>query len=111
MMAVNINNVISISQPMVPIFKGVSYLIWSVKIKIVFLTHDLWDLVENDLPKYDAQEGRLTISKKKKNQMKKKGCNGPILHPSNFGWDDVPKNNGSSLVKGSVGIASRRTWV
>ena len=36
----------SFSQPSLPIFKGVGYEVWSIKMKTLFVSQDLWDLVE-----------------------------------------------------------------
>ncbi|KAK5772832.1 hypothetical protein PVK06_049131 [Gossypium arboreum] len=46
MMASNQNGV-NLSQPLVPIFQGINYGVWSTKMKTLFLSQDLWDLVEN----------------------------------------------------------------
>ena len=62
------NNTVSVSQPLVPIFKGDNYQFWSIKMKTLFISYDLWDLVENGLPEYDTQEGRVTAAQK--NEMK-----------------------------------------
>ena len=48
--------------------------------KTLFISYDLWDLVENGLPEYDTQEGRVTAAQK--NEMKenrKKECAGNWL--------------------------------
>ncbi|KAG8490935.1 hypothetical protein CXB51_014723 [Gossypium anomalum] len=45
-MASNQNGV-NLSQPLVPIFQGSNYGVWSTKMKTLFLSQDLWDLVEN----------------------------------------------------------------
>lgn len=50
-MAVNTN---SNSQPL-PIFKGVNYQFWGLKMKILVKSQELWDLVENGFP--DPNEG------------------------------------------------------
>jgi hypothetical protein len=34
-------------QPQIPIFKGENYGFWSIKMKTLFLSQELWDLVEN----------------------------------------------------------------
>ncbi|XP_017639751.1 receptor-like protein 6 [Gossypium arboreum] len=46
MMASNWNGV-NLSQPLVPIFQGSNYGVWSTKMKTLFLSQDLLDLVEN----------------------------------------------------------------
>lgn len=45
-MATNTSSV-NVSQPHIPVFKGDSYEFWSTKMKTLFKSQDLWDLVEN----------------------------------------------------------------
>nr|DAD24426.1 TPA_asm: hypothetical protein HUJ06_025890 [Nelumbo nucifera] len=62
-MATN-GNVVSISQPEIPVFKGECYELWSIKMKTMFRSQDPWDLVENGYPDPD-EEARLKENKKK----------------------------------------------
>ena len=54
----------SISQPTLPIFKGENYGFWSIKMRTLFKSQDLWDLVENGYQEQD-EEARLKENKKK----------------------------------------------
>lgn len=52
--------------------------------KTLFVSYNLWNLVENGMNEYDVE--RLTVAPR--NDMKenrKKRCEGPILHPTSFG--------------------------
>ncbi|GKE88173.1 hypothetical protein Tco_1565648 [Tanacetum coccineum] len=40
---------INVSQPQIPIFKGDSYEFWSIKMKTLFRSQDLWDHIENNV--------------------------------------------------------------
>jgi len=40
-------NNMNISQPQIPMFKGENFGFWSIKMKTLFLSQDLWDFVEN----------------------------------------------------------------
>ncbi|PKA66436.1 hypothetical protein AXF42_Ash007134 [Apostasia shenzhenica] len=44
----------SFSRPLIPIFKGKGYEFWSIKMKTLFKSQDLWDLVEIG---YDDMDG------------------------------------------------------
>ncbi|KAL6315260.1 hypothetical protein AAG906_000341 [Vitis piasezkii] len=55
---------VSVSQPAIPIFKGECYEFWSIKMKTLFKSQDLWDLVENGYPYLD-EEARLKENTKK----------------------------------------------
>ena len=79
-----IGSSVSVSQQLIPIFKGDNYQFWSIKMKTLFLSYDLWDLVENDMNEYDVE--RLTVAQRNEmKENKKKRCKGPILHPTSFG--------------------------
>ncbi|KAK2976681.1 hypothetical protein RJ640_004282 [Escallonia rubra] len=43
------NGSANVSQPLIPIFKGESYEFWSIKMKTLFKSQELWDLVENGI--------------------------------------------------------------
>ncbi|KAM0947417.1 hypothetical protein DsansV1_C08g0086031 [Dioscorea sansibarensis] len=57
-------NSMSISQPSLPIFKGENYDFWSIKMRTLFKSQNLWDLVENGYQEQD-EEARLKENKKK----------------------------------------------
>ena len=38
---------VNLSQSLVPVFNGENYGFWSIKMKTIFISQDLWDLVEN----------------------------------------------------------------
>jgi hypothetical protein len=40
----------SILQPQIPIFNGKNYDYWSIRMKTLFCSQDVWDLVENGFP-------------------------------------------------------------
>jgi len=48
-------NAASSSQPLIPIFNGEKYEYWSIKMKTLFKSQDLWDLVENGYPEPDDE--------------------------------------------------------
>ena len=52
------NNSASLSQPSIPIFNGEGYEHWSIMIKTLFRSHDLWELVDKGFSKQD-EEPRL----------------------------------------------------
>ena len=39
-------NAMSSAQPLIPIFKGEGYEFWSIRMKTLLKSQDLWDLVE-----------------------------------------------------------------
>ena len=57
-------NSVSISQPSIPIFKSECYEVWSIKMKTLFMSQDLWDLVENGYADPD-EEAKLRENRKK----------------------------------------------
>ncbi|KAL6351339.1 hypothetical protein AAG906_035131 [Vitis piasezkii] len=63
-MATTNGSMVSVSQPAIPIFKGECYEFWSIKMKTLFKSQDLWDLVENGYP-YPDKEARLKENTKK----------------------------------------------
>ncbi|XP_049359193.1 uncharacterized protein LOC125823869 [Solanum verrucosum] len=40
------NSALSVAQPLIPVFKGESYEFWSIRMKSILKSQDLWDLVE-----------------------------------------------------------------
>ncbi|XP_039007800.1 uncharacterized protein LOC120135620 [Hibiscus syriacus] len=62
-MATN-GNIVNVSQLSIPIFNGESYEFWSIKMKTLFKSQDIWDLVENGYIEPD-EEARLRDNKKK----------------------------------------------
>ena len=54
----------SMSQPLIPIFSSKSYEFWSIKMKTLFKSQDLWDLIENGYADPD-DEIRLRENRKK----------------------------------------------
>ena len=51
------NQAVSISQPFIPIFSGEGYEFWAIKMKTLFRSQELWDLVEHGFedPNDDAR--------------------------------------------------------
>ncbi|XP_062077364.1 uncharacterized protein LOC133782169 [Humulus lupulus] len=64
-MAANGRGSIGVFQPLIPIFKGECYEFWSIKMKTLFKSQDLWDLAETGFNSNEADEGRLRENKKK----------------------------------------------
>lgn len=50
------NNHVILSQPSVLVFKGYDYGRWSLPMKMVFRSQDLWDLVEKGLVEDEAKD-------------------------------------------------------
>ncbi|KAE8732992.1 hypothetical protein F3Y22_tig00001644pilonHSYRG00147 [Hibiscus syriacus] len=67
-MATN-GNVVNVSQLLISVFNGESYEFWSIKMKTLFKSQDLWDLVENGYTEPD-EEARLRENKKNYSKMK-----------------------------------------
>ncbi|KAH0682587.1 hypothetical protein KY289_020339 [Solanum tuberosum] len=57
-------NALSVAQPLIPVFKGESYEFWSIRMKTILKSQDLWDLVERGFADSD-EENRLRDSKEK----------------------------------------------
>ncbi|GJZ89940.1 putative RNA-directed DNA polymerase [Tanacetum coccineum] len=49
---------VNVSQPQIPIFKGDSYEFWSIKMKTLFKSQDLWEFVESGLPEETATSSK-----------------------------------------------------
>ena len=62
-MATN-DSVVSVSQPTIPVFKGRNYKFSSLKMKTLFRSQELWDLVEHGFAEQD-EEARLRENKNK----------------------------------------------
>ncbi|KAA0061308.1 UBN2 domain-containing protein [Cucumis melo var. makuwa] len=58
------DNAIGIAQPLIPIFKGEGYEFWSICMKTLLRSQDLWDLVEQGYVDRD-DEGKLWENRKK----------------------------------------------
>ncbi|GAV82483.1 DUF4219 domain-containing protein [Cephalotus follicularis] len=56
--------ILSLSHPHIPIFKGECHEFWCIKMKTLFKSQDLWDLVENGYVDPD-EDGRLRENRKK----------------------------------------------
>ncbi|XP_073301409.1 uncharacterized protein [Primulina huaijiensis] len=54
-----------VSQTLIPMFKGECYEFWNIKMKTLFKSQDLWDLVEGGFNDDDADESRLRENRKK----------------------------------------------
>ena len=54
----------SVSQPTLLIFKGVSYEFWSIKMKTLFISQDLWEFVEKGYQTSDDETGLKENRKK-----------------------------------------------
>ncbi|GJW98788.1 retrovirus-related pol polyprotein from transposon TNT 1-94 [Tanacetum coccineum] len=56
-MAAN-SSTLNVSQPHIPVFKGESYEFWSIKMKTLFKSQDLWDFVESGYAEESDDEAR-----------------------------------------------------
>ncbi|GJT92096.1 hypothetical protein Tco_1080941 [Tanacetum coccineum] len=50
------NSSVNVSQPQIPVFKGDSYEFWSIKMKTLFRSQDLWDLVDKGCADSTSEE-------------------------------------------------------
>ncbi|KAH0637940.1 hypothetical protein KY285_035752 [Solanum tuberosum] len=63
------NGVSSSSQPLIPVFKGEKYEFWSIKMKTLCRSQELWDLIEDgftDVAEPDAEEEKRLKQIRKK---------------------------------------------
>lgn len=60
----NHDSAMNIAQPSIPIFKGDNYKFWSIKMKTLFKSQELWDLMEHGYNEQD-EDSRLRENKKK----------------------------------------------
>lgn len=63
---------VSASQTMIPTFKGENYQFWSIKMKTLFLSYDLWELVENGYAEPNDQDTRSTTEQQAELKEKQK---------------------------------------
>lgn len=63
-MATN-GSIMNVSLPSIPIFKGEYYEFWSLKMRGLFKSQDLWGLIKNGYP--DPDEEAMLKKNKKKN--------------------------------------------
>ncbi|XP_074322761.1 uncharacterized protein LOC141659731 [Apium graveolens] len=66
------NQGVNIQQPTMPIFNGENYDYWSLKMKTLFQSQDLWDLVESG---YDESTNLINDQKEALKETKKKDAN------------------------------------
>lgn len=52
-------------QPLIPVFSGEGYEFWSIRIKTILRSQDLWELVENGFNETDENQARLRENRKK----------------------------------------------
>ena len=55
-MATNNDSIFSYAQNSIPIFNGESYDFWSIQMRTLFMSHDLWELVEEGYEAAATQE-------------------------------------------------------
>ncbi|XP_074314353.1 uncharacterized protein LOC141649567 [Silene latifolia] len=58
-------NGVSSSQPLIPSFDGDKYEFWSIKMRTLFKSQELWDLVEDGFDDSDVEQQRLKENRKK----------------------------------------------
>ncbi|XP_059295372.1 uncharacterized protein LOC132048691 [Lycium ferocissimum] len=76
-------NALGVAQPLIPVFKGESYEFWSICMKTLLRSQDLWDLVERGFVDLD-EENRLQDNKKK--DAKALVIIQQAIHDSVFSW-------------------------
>ena len=59
------NDLSTTSQPLIPVFDGDKYQFWSIKMKTLFKSQDLWDLIEDGYDEKEKDEQKLKENKKK----------------------------------------------
>ena len=69
-MASTSNSTLNIQHPFIPIFEGENYDFWCINMKTLFISQDVWELVENGYENYDSQENLTNTQKEelKKNR-------------------------------------------
>ncbi|KAH0724802.1 hypothetical protein KY284_000667 [Solanum tuberosum] len=63
------NSISSFSQPLIPVFNGEKYKFWSIKMKTLFRSQELWDLIEDgftEVAQSDAKEEKRLKEIRKK---------------------------------------------
>ncbi|KAJ8628315.1 hypothetical protein MRB53_021622 [Persea americana] len=60
------------AQPLIPVFKGENYEFWSIRVKTILRSQDLWDFVETGLTEPEEGAELSTAAKAKFNEAKKK---------------------------------------
>lgn len=53
------------SQPLIPVFDGDKYEFWSIKMKTLFTSQDLWEYIEDGYDAKEKDEQKLKENKKK----------------------------------------------
>ncbi|XP_073103322.1 uncharacterized protein [Elaeis guineensis] len=59
---------LSVTQFLIPIFKGASYEFWKIKMRTFFLSHDLWELVESGYA--EPNDGGVNLFAHQRNELK-----------------------------------------
>ncbi|KAH0745660.1 hypothetical protein KY285_007317 [Solanum tuberosum] len=77
------NSALSVAQPLIHVFKGESYEFWSIHMKTILKSQDLWDLVECEFA--DSEEGNKWRSNKQKDA-KALAFIQQVVHDSVFSW-------------------------
>ncbi|KAJ8616030.1 hypothetical protein MRB53_035402 [Persea americana] len=60
------------AQPLIPVFKGENYEFWSIRVKTILRSQDLWDFVETGLTEPEEGAELSTAAEAKFNEAKKK---------------------------------------
>ncbi|KAF7832387.1 Retrovirus-related Pol polyprotein from transposon TNT 1-94 [Senna tora] len=60
-----VNGISSSTQPLIPFIKGENYEFWTIKMRTLFLSQELWELVEHGYSASEADEQKLRENKKK----------------------------------------------
>lgn len=83
-MATNNNQI----QPQIPIFNGKNYEFCAIKMKTLFCSQDIWDLVEKGFAEPQDDAAYQILQQAEKDQLKdnrKKGCKSPIFNLTSNG--------------------------
>ena len=70
------NSTNSSSQPLIPIFKGEKYHLWSLKMKFMFKSQELWELTKNGYTEPDPAPAQLDQQLR---ETRKKDSKAPFL--------------------------------
>ena len=63
----------------VPIFTGVNYQFWRIKMRTIFLSYDLWELVENGFDDFPKVERLSTAQRNELREKQKKDAKALVL--------------------------------
>ncbi|XP_037492803.1 uncharacterized protein LOC105643764 [Jatropha curcas] len=65
-----VNGTATSTQPLIPLFKGESYEFWALKMRTMFISQELWELVENGYEDPDDEQNEQKLRENKKKDAK-----------------------------------------